>query len=590
MKTILITLLFIIAATSRSDGELIGEIVVRGAVYVPESVVLSMLRTEVGQVYQQTQLNRDRERLLDDGRFQDVKVYGQFLENNTWRVVIELIEWPLVNGIKLTGNTVYKNEQILPKLKTQPGKIFSLRDAVSDAELIREMYRTDGYFVVIDRFEPSMIDPREIELNLIETRVGDVQILGLTHTKQSVVQKLIDTKKGDLLHQPTWLDDLRRVFDTQWFESIEPDSREPDPGRVDLILNLKEARTGIANVGVQLDPRNRLAGFVTYSEANFRGSGKAVGVSLLQSAQGLGTSASLDYTDPFFDSRRTTLSVSLYTRESLMFGTTVFGGGDVLDTDRLSQRRTGIFVGTSRVLRKEDRITTGLRAEKVSTNNFNDTPEQQLLVQDGDILSIELGFIRSRRDTAVEPAKGDWLNVKLIPTYANITKVGNFPDANSVLGKNFYTKTSVDYRMYFSPGPKRVGEQLSEPRQVLAIRFYGGYINGKVPFFDQFFIGGSNGVRGYAEDRFWGRQALMTQIEYRYPIQKAFNLVAFVDYGGAWDGFGAIRDLTQSKKIDLHLGYGLGVNFRTPLGPIRLDVAFDDKGKVRSHFSIGTSF
>jgi translocation and assembly module TamA len=39
------------------------------------------------------------------------------------------------------------------------------------------------------------------------------------------------------------------------------------------------------------------------------------------------------------------------------------------------------------------------------------------------------------------------------------------------------------------------------------------------------------------------------------------------------------------------LGYGVGARIRTPLGPLRLDIAYgQDVHDVRLHFSIGLSF
>ena len=98
------------------------------------------------------------------------------------------------------------------------------------------------------------------------------------------------------------------------------------------------------------------------------------------------------------------------------------------------------------------------------------------------------------------------------------------------------------------------------------------------------------GLYAYDEDRFWGKDMLIGTLEYRYPLQKSMNLIAFGDYGDAWGGYGSVGSFTQSSSFAGHLGYGLGLSFRTPLGPIRLDLGFDEHGKSRTHFQIGTSF
>jgi outer membrane protein insertion porin family len=206
------------------------------------------------------------------------------------------------------------------------------------------------------------------------------------------------------------------------------------------------------------------------------------------------------------------------------------------------------------------------------------------------LAAFNLSWTRNRRDFNQEPAKGDWLRLTLQPSYADITAEGGQNTGSPNLGSTFYGKFSVDYRSYYSKAPRRSVENFDDPRSVLATRVLAGTIVGDPPFTDQFFVGGANGVRGYPEDRFWGNTMFMVQAELRYPIQKSFYAIAFVDYGGAWNGYPGIKDFDQTNTVTLKLGYGLGVNFRTPFGPIRLDLGFDDKGRPRTHFLIGGSF
>jgi outer membrane protein insertion porin family len=161
---------------------------------------------------------------------------------------------------------------------------------------------------------------------------------------------------------------------------------------------------------------------------------------------------------------------------------------------------------------------------------------------------------------------------------------------SDTLGRKNYLKTTGEYRFYWSPEKPRGRNELDAPRKVVAFRARYGVITGDVPFFEQFFMGGASTLRGYEEDRFWGKQSLLTTLEYRHPIQKALALSAFVDYGGAWGGFGTVGEFSQSRSSNLKLGYGFGVSFRSPLGPLRLDLGFDDRGKTRTHFQIATSF
>jgi outer membrane protein insertion porin family len=580
------------------QGEPVGEVVVRGLKNVPESTVLATMRTKAGQIYQPSQLTRDKQSIEALGFFQDVRVYGQLMQDNKWRVVVEVVEWPIVSSFKITGNTVFPTNTIIAELEKagiKTGGVFSIAQLDKAARAVSDLYRGKGYFARINKFEPGVDDPSVLNVEIVEARVNKITVNGLTRTKRSVINRLFDTKEGDLLNQRTWTDDLRRVFDTRWFDSIKPDTREPEVGKVDLILDVQEGRTGTFNVGLQLDPRNQLAGFVSVADSNFRGTGQSIGANLVQSAQSLGTSLTLDYGNPFFDRRRSSLNVSLYSRQSLVLGSSgLFGGGGFgggFEPDKpFSQRRTGANVSLSRVMGRQSRGTLGLRAEHIDTINFVPDPGEEFIVQDGEIASLTLGFLRNRRDNNLDPSRGDWIKLQAEPSFSHITSVGGLVSGFDILGSNYYTRLTLDVRKYWSPGPPRKPDDFDAPRQVIAGRLFSGAILGETPFSEQFFIGGANGVRGYAEDRYWGRYAVLAQLEFRQPIQRSFNAVAFVDYGGAWDGYPTVRDLTQTISPNLHVGYGVGVNFKTAFGPIRLDFGFDDNGKFRTHFQIGGSF
>jgi outer membrane protein insertion porin family len=167
--------------------------------------------------------------------------------------------------------------------------------------------------------------------------------------------------------------------------------------------------------------------------------------------------------------------------------------------------------------------------------------------------------------------------------------VGGAVAGADVIGTHNFIRNTIEYRRYFTDqGP--IGRDFEATRRVLAVRIKAGTISGTVPYFEQFFAGGADTLRGYAEDRFWGRNELLTTAELRYPLQKAFSVIGFVDWGDAWGGYETVNTYTQTPTMQMHVGYGAGVSFKTPLGPIRVDLGFDDRGKSRTHFLIGTSF
>ena len=106
-----------------------------------------------------------------------------------------------------------------------------------------------------------------------------------------------------------------------------------------------------------------------------------------------------------------------------------------------------------------------------------------------------------------------------------------------------------------------------------------------------FRTGGDQTVRGYAFESIGvqdngaivgGRRLAVGSIEYTRWIGDNWGVAAFFDAGNAWD---------TGVRTDFATGYGMGARFRTPIGPVRIDVAYGEEEKaVRLHFSVGFVF
>jgi len=128
----------------------------------------------------------------------------------------------------------------------------------------------------------------------------------------------------------------------------------------------------------------------------------------------------------------------------------------------------------------------------------------------------------------------------------------------------------------------------------LLLRAEGGIVVARsrqgIPSAFLFRTGGDQTVRGYAFESLGvrqgdavlgGRYLAIGSVEYTHWFAPAWGLAAFVDGGNAWD------------TGDYHpvFGYGIGGRFRTPIGPVRLDVAYGEEEKSwRLHFSVGFVF
>ncbi len=599
LRTQTVVALALLAAVAQAQS-LVKDIVVRGNAAVNREAILSAMSLKVGAAYSESARADSEIAIKSLGFFPAVRVVGVPDDSgNDWIVRVDVQEYGTIKEVRVTGNTVVKTEDIIAKLppSLRPGHIFNENDQRPAAKAIGDLYASRGYVAEFPQFEPLADSPQTLSIVVVEARVGDISVQGNKITKDRIIRKLIRTRPGDVYSKDKWRSDLVRLYGTGWFEDVQPEpSVGADVGVVDLTVDLKETRTGTFNVGLQLDPQNSLAGILRYSQANVGGTGQGIGVNFTQSTQGVGPSLDLDYTNPFIDNRQTTLRASIYSRVVFRFQGGFLGsssGSGLSQADQYYERRTGSSFGLSRPI---NNITTGgisLRAENVDTHNVESQTSangNNFVRQDGEVVVTTFGVTRERRDVPIDPSRGDWLQLSLEPGYSNINRVGGLTSDVGILGPNVFGKASFEYRKYLSGGPPR-GFKLDDPRKVLAFRVRGGAILGTVPFFEQYFAGGSESVRGYAEDRFWGKNTLTSTLEYRYPLQKSFSFVGFVDYGGAWGGYGGINNFSQSTDINLHLGYGPGISFKAgPLGNIQLYLGFNEEGKSRTHFLIGNSF
>ncbi|MDB5811127.1 MAG: putative outer membrane protein putative antigen [Betaproteobacteria bacterium] len=106
-----------------------------------------------------------------------------------------------------------------------------------------------------------------------------------------------------------------------------------------------------------------------------------------------------------------------------------------------------------------------------------------------------------------------------------------------------------------------------------------------------FRTGGDTTVRGYAYQSLGvqtgsaivgGRNYALASAEMTHWMADSWGLAAFVDSGNATDSF---------SNFQFKTGYGAGVRVKSPIGPLRLDVARgQDAAKIRLHFSVGLAF
>ena len=104
----------------------------------------------------------------------------------------------------------------------------------------------------------------------------------------------------------------------------------------------------------------------------------------------------------------------------------------------------------------------------------------------------------------------------------------------------------------------------------------------QTPFFALADLGGAEDLRSYDTGRFRDRDAIVLNLEYRYPVWDAIigmtgglDAVVFADFGRVF------ADLTEDTLNDYNAVYGFGLRARTTDGFMgRAEIAFGD-GETR---------
>ncbi|MCG8606720.1 BamA/TamA family outer membrane protein, partial [bacterium] len=204
----------------------------------------------------------------------------------------------------------------------------------------------------------------------------------------------------------------------------------------------------------------------------------------------------------------------------------------------------------------------------------------QQLANDGAetrIGAISLGIQADSRDNTIYPLKGFWGTLSL-----------DF--AHDLFGsERDFTKITFDSRIF-----QRVSR-----RNVLALHLKAGYAEDPAPFYQRFFLGGANSLRGYRHRRLTplggGTGLFLANAEFRFPIsQKDFPFhkvsgVLFFDTGGIWPAG------EKPKFDDLFSSAGIGFRVKMPvLGITRFDFSFPttriDNEDFQFHISLGHTF
>jgi outer membrane protein insertion porin family len=534
-----------------------------------------------------------------------VKISSEEIQppNGTCKVIIQVEENPTVQNINLTGTGPIKIDEVLPLIHFkkpgpgQPGSVYSVNQFRRDVVDIADLYNRRGYIVTVG--QDVGVDERGVlNVPLQVTRVAEIKIVGAHKTKRFVILREMNTKVGDYYNTNTILKDRVRLLNLDLFDDVTPSEYPVGPGRQGLTINVVEKRTGTVTAGIGYSDRAQLIGFAEIVESNFRGTGESV--SLRGETGGVAgrSSVELGFNEPYLDKKHTSLNVQLYDKTVYRFSnnlTSSIGGiGNELGADRrYNEQRIGTTVTVSRPFKDIYRGALTLRAEDVVTDPLALPVQDVAILQNGPVYVFGGSLIRNTRDLDLDPVAGGFQTLNLSVGHADLKppRLASGSLAPGIFGSANFSKAFFEARQYFSLSGPRRRDKPNQEKTSIALRGQFGAASGTLPFFEQFFVGGGDNLRGYNDDRFWGQYMFLASAEFRQPLAPKFKGVIFIDCGDAWGGSYRDLNITGFRQGDFnpHVGVGLGIRVVTPIGPLRLDYGIGDEGG-RTHFAIGQTF
>jgi outer membrane protein assembly complex protein YaeT len=535
--------------------------------------------------------------LYQSNGFRDVHVTSQVKDDYLGKtgdlaVLIHIEEGPqyFIDSLQVSGIERLDKAQILATLSSVEGQPFSEYNVAVDRDAILARYFAKGFANATFEWnsKPAASDPHRVDLSYL-VHEGDQQFVrqviysGNRVTRDSLINHVLEMNPGDPLSPTEITDTQRRLYDLGVFAKVDAAIQDPD-GETDrkyVLYDLDEARRYSFAVGVGAEIA-RIGGCSTCLDAPAGQTGFSPRVSMDVTSNnlwGVGQSLSL----------RT--RVSTIEQEALLTYTWPHFRGN----RNLSLAFTGLYddsrdVRTFSYKREEGSVQLSQRASKATTFFYRYTYRRvsvgdlkitpfliPLLSQPVRLGLISTGLVQDHRDDQVDPHKGYYNTVDLGLAESAF---GSQRDFMRFLGRN---------ASYYQLGKHVVLARSTEFGEIYAFH-YGGDVLDAVPLAERFFGGGGNSNRAFPEDQagprdtetgfpIGGTAELFNQTELRFPlIGENIGGVIFHDMGNTYSSLDAISFRVKQRNLEdfdymVH-AVGFGIRYRTPIGPLRVDLAY----------------
>jgi len=602
----------------------VGRVDISGNVAISLTDIQQHLRIRPGQPYSDAALDAERAAIEDLYHREGFVSAQARVTNDSEAAVGGAVEVPVavrvaitenartvVERVRIEGNVAISEAELREGLTLQTGRPFSAASLAFDRDGIQLRLANRGFQSATVVTSPGLSpDGRGADV-LFTVREGQrisvdhVLIVGNQRTKTATIERELQFKAGEPLGLEQINESQRRLASLGLFRRVRiTELAHGDESRRDVLVSVEEAPVttvgyGAGLEGVQLLTNNASAiasqelevaprAFFEIGRRNLFGKNRSVNLFTRVSLDNLKTQT----TSRGFGEYRV---IGTY-REPRVFGTPA----DAFLTGTLEQQRRSSFNFARRSFSAElgRRIS---RAVSLSgtyqiqrTELFDEhvdpadrVPIDRLFPQVR-LSSFSTSIVRDTRDDLTDPTGGRFLS-------ANGQVAGRRIGSEVGFAKSYFVGQMfrlVPHTRTVFAGSARLGVASGFPRETIDRDESGLPILGPdgrpllitvrdLPASERFFAGGDTTVRGFALDQLGtpatidkdgfpqgGGGLVIFNAELRAPITRGIGVVGFVDSGNV---FARTSDISLT---DLRGAVGFGVRYKSPIGPIRVDLGF----------------
>ena len=494
-----------------------------------------------------------------------------------------------VGKISVTGNKIYKTEELAALIRLKSGEVFSSEKETASARGIAGLYEMIGHADVgvaarrNANFEKQTVD---LEFAVTEGRkytVHDVIINGNTYTKDKVLRRELVIAPGDPVDRNRIEASRQRLLGMGYFSKVEAASAGADAmDEKDVVFNVEEKdEKYYLRIGAGASDNNNVFGMAEISTNNFDitnpkewfyGGGQRFRLQGIIGMENAGFN--MDFVEPWLFDMPLRLEVSAFLNETYY---------DNWDEDHVGAR----FSLSRRLFDDFTSVTLGYKVENVRVHNIDRKLKEYMRANDdsGNHLvsqpSILIG--RDTRNSLLNPTSG--YNISL---YASVSP--------EFLGStDSYYRLEAKGSFYYSFWDEAIVTMIGGKIGTVS----GFHSDDDIPVFERYFMGGTGSLRGfeyrtvsptYDDENVGGQSMILLTAEVSHPIWGPLRGFAFMDLGTVG------KNAYSIPLHDLNMGVGYGLRLKIPQlnAPLELALAYpvinnqdSEKSRLRIHFNVG---